>query len=291
MYGQVTVPSTSTSAQQDSRHNRRADNRTVNQIRAIGIQNHVIPRSNASIRYTQGNTSLLIAVYGPTHAHTHHRTREDSSKLDEGSIQVIWRNATGLNTSTDIDICQYIKHTFSSVILLHAYPNTAIRISIQVVSSDGSLMSAAVNGIMLALMDVGIQCKSIIGCITMSIPLVNAVDNANMDADRQSNQHTVLLDPAAAEEQSSAAMIHLAAIQQPTFTSMAEQLHDSKDKHTAADDSDKMKIVMMKSTGMYNIDQYKYAVKIGKYSVRHIIEFIKQTHILRIQAHYGEFNE
>jgi len=165
------------------------------------------------------------------------------------------------------------------MILRDLYPHTLMRISIQVLSNDGSILSCAINGISLALHSVGIQCQSIVAAITLSIPIVTYTDNDDNENDdmKSTSHHHMLLDPTLSEESSSSTLIHLAAIQSPIVTSINQS--SSTQNHTDNTKSDLMKIVMLHSTGKsYTVDEYKYAMKLGKYSIQHLLEFMKQIH-------------
>ena len=70
-----------------------------------------------------------------------------------------------------------------SLILTNLFPKTVIKITCQVMSQDGSILSAAVNAMLLALLDSGVPMKATCSSVTSII---------NKDGD-------LLLDPTALE--------------------------------------------------------------------------------------------
>ncbi len=60
----VATPAAVPSTVKDSKE--RSDNRTApNQLRAMSAECSLLSRADGSVRYSQGKTSLLVAVYGP----------------------------------------------------------------------------------------------------------------------------------------------------------------------------------------------------------------------------------
>ena len=70
-----------------------------------------------------------------------------------------------------------------SLILANLYPKTVIKITCQIMSQDGSILSAAINAMILALLDSGLPMKSTCCAVTCII---------NKDGD-------LVLDPTALE--------------------------------------------------------------------------------------------
>ena len=85
----------------------------------------------------------------------------------------------------DTEYEYYLRNAIEGIILAALHPRTSIQVIVQVLSEDGSLLSAAINATCLALLDAGIASKSIIGSVTCAV----------------STDGTLLLDPDTKEEQ------------------------------------------------------------------------------------------
>eukprot|EP00939_MAST-03C_sp_MAST-3C-sp1_P000033 g33.t1 len=131
--------------------------------------------ADGSIRYAQGNTKVMVAVFGPMRP-----TRARQEKRDRASIDVVVEPAVGIVTPKEKEYQKIIRQTYESVILTESFPRTLIRIVVQVISDQGSLLSTMINAVCLALMDAGIEMEALVGSVTCEI-----------DAD----SNRVLLDP------------------------------------------------------------------------------------------------
>ncbi|KAF5179126.1 exosome complex exonuclease RRP46-like protein [Thalictrum thalictroides] len=67
----------------------RGDGRTPNQLRPLTCSRNVLNRAHGSARWSQGDTIVLAAVYGPKAG-----TRKDEDP-EKASVEVIWKPKTG----------------------------------------------------------------------------------------------------------------------------------------------------------------------------------------------------
>jgi len=107
-------------------------------------------------------------------------------EIDKASIQVIYKTDAGISGVCDREIEYYLHNAVENEILATMHPRTSINIVVQVLSQDGSMLSCALNGICLALLDAGIPLRSLISSVTCAM----------------TKNGVLLLDPDAQEEES-----------------------------------------------------------------------------------------
>lgn len=141
----------------------RPDGRTSGtSIRPLSCQLHSLSRADGSAQFTCGSTKILAAVYGPGPSKIPSRER-----LDQAVIVVVFKQARYTHSSsscskmTNREMERFLIDSFSACICVHKYPKTIIEIVLQVIQADGSVLGNSINAAVLALMDAGIEMKSI----------------------------------------------------------------------------------------------------------------------------------
>ncbi|XP_020085452.1 exosome complex exonuclease RRP46 homolog [Ananas comosus] len=165
----------------------RLDGRNANQMRPLTCSRNLLHRAHGSARWSQGDTIVLAAVYGPK-AGT--RKGDDPEKA---SIEVIWKPKTGQIGKQEKEYEMILKRTLQSICLLTSHPNTTTSVIVQVVGDDGSLLPCAINASCAALVDAGIPLKHLAVAICCGL----------------SETGSVILDPTKVEEQKMQAFMHL----------------------------------------------------------------------------------
>lgn len=163
----------------------RADGRSHNQIRALAAEQGILNRADGSVRFVQGNTSVLVAVYGPAQPQGARK-----EVFDRAAIEVTWRSEKGAPTAGDSERELFIRKTVEEAVIVTHYPRCLVSVVIQVLSDDGSVLSAATNGVALALINAGIDMIGLPASTTCAI---------------SPNNGTILLDPTLIEEESALA--------------------------------------------------------------------------------------
>jgi len=120
-----------------------------------------LERSDGSCQWKQGNTEVLVAVYGPKDVS---RKRE---RIDRSDIKIIVKPNQGLPNVSITRLQDFVEKCFLNNILLSLHPRTQIKIIIQIIADDGSLLSCCLNGTTLALIDAGVPLRSIYTAITL----------------------------------------------------------------------------------------------------------------------------
>ncbi|CAO3627162.1 unnamed protein product [Cunninghamella blakesleeana] len=114
-------------------------------------------------------------------------------KLDEATVEVVVRPATGFPQTKDKLLEKILKSTFEPIILTGLMPRTLVEIVVQVEKDDGSVLPAAVNGVNLALIDAGLPMKYMASSINCMIDKTNdeiILDPTLKELENASSVHT-----------------------------------------------------------------------------------------------------
>ena len=232
----------------------RNDNRTANQLRSIECTSHVLSRSSGSVQYSQGTTSLYCSIHTPVQC-----TYRDELN-DRCIIQCnIYQPAQSNTTTTDVMYNTIIESIFTHIIDIFTYPRMKLIISVQVIHNDGSLLSCIINGIMLALLDSGIQLNSLCSSSTL---LLQHEYNFNNNTTQSFN---ITLDPILSEQ--NAANNTMVAV------------------YSTTQDTNKLIQLYCNVYGdSITPDQYFDTCNVAQLTCKHMIEYIKSVHEKRLQA-------
>ncbi|KAJ3190094.1 Exosome component 5 [Gaertneriomyces sp. JEL0708] len=129
--------------------------KTALEFRPVFCSYGLLSRSDGSVRFKYGDTSVLCSVYGPTEV----RVRDE--KLDRASVEVLFKPTTGHTTTRDRLYERVIRETLESTILAALHPRTSIKIILQVLTDDGGVLSVAINAATMALLDAGVPMRDL----------------------------------------------------------------------------------------------------------------------------------
>lgn len=159
----------------------RSDGRRALELRQIRVKMGVFGQADGSAYIEQGNTKILVTVYGP------HQPRGTSgrstNKVTKGIVNCQYsmavfslssgerkRKPRGDRKSQERSL--QLKHAMEAIIHLELYPRSQIDIYVEALQVDGSEYCVSVNAATLALIDAGIPIKNYaIGC---TITLINS---------------------------------------------------------------------------------------------------------------------
>lgn len=165
----------------------RGDGRTANQLRPLACSRNILNRAHGSASWSQGDTKVLAAVYGPKAG-----TKKNENP-EKACIEVIWKPKTGQIGKTEKEYEMILKRTLQSICVLNINPNTTTSVILQVVNDDGSLLPSAINAACAALVDAGIPLKHLAVAICCCL----------------AESGCVLLDPSKLEEQKMKSLAYL----------------------------------------------------------------------------------
>lgn len=144
----------------------RQDGRKPTELRHISIKVGVVDSADGSALFQIGNTKVMAFVHGPK------QTRFEKEK---GKIYCYFSSAhfsttgerkkvtRGDKKSSEFE--EYIKGMMESVVLLENMGHSDVDIHIVALQDDGSVESASINAVTLALIDAGVPMKEfLISC-------------------------------------------------------------------------------------------------------------------------------
>eukprot|EP01126_Amoeba_proteus_P024179 TRINITY_DN2435_c0_g1_i19.p1 TRINITY_DN2435_c0_g1~~TRINITY_DN2435_c0_g1_i19.p1 ORF type:complete len:281 (+),score=43.33 TRINITY_DN2435_c0_g1_i19:518-1360(+) len=159
----------------------RIDGRRHNEIRKIRAKMGLFQRADGSAYYEQGNTKVLVAVYGPREV-----THSSKSRHDRAVINCEYNMAcfsTGEHkkrtkgSRRQAELSLVIQQVFEAVVLTELAPRSQIDIYLQVLQADGGTRCACINAACLAVIDAGIPMRDfVVACAAGfydKIPLVD----------------------------------------------------------------------------------------------------------------------
>lgn len=172
----------------------RRDLRSYHQSRPISMNIGGVHEVDGACKYLQGKTSVLATVVGPVVPKFQRHELTDKGKVEievnyASNIENLNENRSG---SDELAITSYLKRTIIPCIQLDVYPRKLIVIQILILQNEGSVVSAAVNATILALINAGIPMLYFMTCVEL------AVSNA-----------AILLDPTSEEETAATGIISL----------------------------------------------------------------------------------
>lgn len=140
----------------------RVDGRKDDDIREIEIETGLIHGVDGSCKFTQGDTSVLVSIFGPT--------AMDVRDVDyqKAILKVKIEKDFGCGDFPTTVLEEDIRSVFENILMLNQFPRTKVTISIIVLKSNGSLLSCCLNGVMVALLDLGLPCSTMISSLTMA---------------------------------------------------------------------------------------------------------------------------
>jgi exosome complex component RRP46 len=167
----------------------RPDGRSnASMLRPLSAELSPLHRADGSAKFSCGQTSVLAAVYGPAGG-----TRDLSSQNAQITVVVKLGTRGGSSSSIGLACCDarelehIIQRSISSCVLTSLYPRSIIEIVLQVLKEDGSVVSAAFNAAVIALMDANIGFLCVPIATTCLVYHNSAVVNLDPTAEEETN--------------------------------------------------------------------------------------------------------
>lgn len=151
----------------------RLDGRRSTELRRIQYKLGVFTQPDGSAYLEQGNTKVLVAVYGP-----HKQTKNANHQSDEFILNCQVSTATfstserknrprGDRKSEEMAI--HLKQSLAAAILSESYQRSQIDVFVEILEADGGSFSTSVNASTLALVDAGICMREYVCSCTASL--------------------------------------------------------------------------------------------------------------------------
>jgi len=239
----------------------RRDFRNNNQIRPCSAELGLLSEADGSCRFSQGQTSVIASIYGPS-TPKYARLEE----FDKACLEVEYSIPCGNSLSGPLETVavSFLKSSISSCIALTEFPRHVIVVRVTVVRDDGCILSVALNACALALVDAGLPMKA----IPMSISCILSSKSATLDADDAVNktpEWVIQLDPIAREEQEALASF------QGTFVSWGRGCGES-----GLADETGSRLLAAECTGTFTSEQLIAAVSVASTAAGVIKAFMRK---------------
>jgi exosome complex component RRP41 len=147
------------------KNKKRADKRTLDEIRPIKIDVGVIPEADGSCYLEWGQNKIFAAVYGPNEC-----IPKWSSDSEKAVVKYNYRMASFSVPDRknpkpgrrELEISKVSAEALEKVILLERYPGTQIEIEVEIIDSNAGTRVAALTAASIALADAGIPMKELV---------------------------------------------------------------------------------------------------------------------------------
>ncbi|XWS17714.1 hypothetical protein CRYUN_Cryun33cG0090900 [Craigia yunnanensis] len=224
------------------------DGRTQNQLRPLACSRNILHRAHGSASWSQGDTKVLAAVYGPKAG-----TKKNENP-EKACIEVIWKPKTGQIGKLEKEYEMILKRTLQSICILTVNPNTTTSIIIQVVNDDGALLPSAINAACVALVDAGIPMKYLAVAICCCV----------------AKSGYVILDPTKLEEQKMKAFAYLV---------FPNSVHSVLPEGSLSVQGEPIEhgIITSVTHGIMSVDDYFYCLERGRAASVKLPDFLRRS--------------
>lgn len=168
---------------------KRADGRAnEGTLRPLACELSCLNRPDGSSLWKSGSTHILAAVYGPV------APQNMNNEEDVGQVSVVIKSGMAENITYEYEIGKFITEILSSCIDVSIFPRCIIEVVLQIIQSDGSLLSCLLHAAVAALMDAGVDLLYLPVATTCLVRTTIAGNNKKIN-------NNIWLDPTSAEEQ------------------------------------------------------------------------------------------
>lgn len=102
-------------------------------LESISVEKGILNKAQGSVKVTQGETSIIVAIYGPSEVKPKHEL------YDKAQIEVVFQPRKGITQEKEKLYEDFIQKSLETIICSSQYPRSSITIIIQVVSEGGSV--------------------------------------------------------------------------------------------------------------------------------------------------------
>jgi len=152
------------------------------QLRPMLCEQRMLSQPDGSATFSQGRTSVMAAVYGPT------EVRVAREQADRATVEVVFKPKVGVGGCAARGTEKAIRGLCESAILTSLHPRTAFTVIIQEVHNDGAMLACCVNAVCAALLDACAPMNFPFSAVTCS---VDADGLVTVDPDKKSEQNSI----------------------------------------------------------------------------------------------------
>ena len=130
-----------------------ADGRGLHTLRAIACEQGQLNRADGSARFSHADSCVLASVLGPA------GVQKRQEIVNRAAVEVVFKPVSGGPGALEKDMEAVIRQIVDAAVMTHLHPRTLIRVVIQELNGDGSLLAVAINAVCVALIDAGIPMR------------------------------------------------------------------------------------------------------------------------------------
>ncbi len=142
---------------------------TTPELRPMTSELSLLSRSDGSSSFSQGDTCIMAAVYGPG------EVKMNKELIDRATVEVIFKPKMGLPACADKLQERLVRNSCEAVIISTLHPRTSISITVQEMQNCGSLVACCINASCLALLDAGVPMKSTVASVHCILDDTNSI--------------------------------------------------------------------------------------------------------------------
>ncbi|XP_077423093.1 exosome complex component RRP46 [Vanacampus margaritifer] len=132
-------------------------------LREFGCEQNLLSRPDGSASFTQGDTSVLAAVYGPA------EVKVSKEIYDRATLEVIIQPKVGLPSVKERAQEKCVRESCEASLLMFLHPRSSLTLVLQELHNDGSLLSCFLNAACMAMMDAGLPMSCLFCGVTCAI--------------------------------------------------------------------------------------------------------------------------
>ncbi|KAJ2079878.1 Exosome non-catalytic core component [Coemansia sp. RSA 988] len=169
----------------------RVDGRRANELRRILCRASVLNTADGSAYYEQGNTKVLVAVYGPREPRFRNSIQHEQATINvEFNVAPFSTSERRKRSKGDkrlLEVASFVRQAFEGAIQRSVYPRSQIDIYLHLLQHDGGTLETCINAATLALIDAGISMDDYVCACTAGfideVPVLdlNAVEESSIE--------------------------------------------------------------------------------------------------------------
>ncbi|XP_077285232.1 exosome complex component Rrp46 [Arctopsyche grandis] len=128
-------------------------------LREIQCELNVLSRPDGSAIFSQGNTVVVAAVYGPVEC------KILNSDIYKATVEVYFGTKSGQTSVRERLRESMVRQTCESALLVSLHPRDAVSINIQEMQDSGGLIATSLNACCLALINSGLAMKHLFAAV------------------------------------------------------------------------------------------------------------------------------
>uniref|UniRef100_A0A6M2DLJ4 Putative exosomal 3'-5' exoribonuclease complex subunit rrp46 n=1 Tax=Xenopsylla cheopis TaxID=163159 RepID=A0A6M2DLJ4_XENCH len=148
----------------------------VTHLKPLMCELNILSRSDGSAILTQGQTAVMVSIYGPV------EVKMQNLHIHKASVEVHYIPKSGFSGIADRLKEKIIQTTIETAIMSTLYPRSAVVINVLEMQDCGGLLSCAINATCLALLNSGIQMKFLVASVFC---IINDNDEIIIDPDKK----------------------------------------------------------------------------------------------------------